>query len=154
MTVETEVDPETLDAEVPNLMLQPLVENAIRHGIARRREAGHIRLAAWRDHDRLELRVRDNGPGLSSEREIMGRNGVGLANTQARLRQLYGDAHRFELLAPETGGLEVVLSIPFKLRGGPARTVQTIEPSLAQASVPGHRDRSAPLKKPRESTRE
>jgi len=143
LSVETEIDPETLDAEVPNLMLQPLVENAIRHGIARRREAGHIRLAAWRDHDRLELRVRDNGPGLSSEREMMGRSGVGLANTQARLRQLYGDAHRFELLAPETGGLEVVLSIPFKLRGGPTRSVQAIEssraqaaPSLATATVP------------------
>jgi two-component system, LytTR family, sensor kinase len=135
LTVETEVDPETLDAEVPNLMLQPLVENAIRHGIARRREAGHIRLAAWRDGDRLELRVRDNGPGLSSEGELLGRSGVGLANTEARLRQLYGDGHRFELLAPETGGLEVVLSIPFKLRGGPARSVQPIERSEAPSSA-------------------
>jgi LytS/YehU family sensor histidine kinase len=127
LSVETDVDPETLDAEVPNLMLQPLVENAIRHGIARRREAGHIRLAAWRDGDRLELRVRDNGPGLCSEGEQTGRSGVGLANTQARLRQLYGVAHRFELLAPESGGLEVVLSIPFKLRAGPARFVQPAE---------------------------
>jgi two-component system, LytTR family, sensor kinase len=127
LSIETEIDPETLDAEVPNLMLQPLVENAIRHGIARRREAGHIRLMAWRDGDRLELRVRDNGPGLSSERDMVGRSGVGLSNTQARLRQLYGPAHRFELLAPESGGLEVALSIPFKLRSGPPRAVQAIE---------------------------
>jgi signal transduction histidine kinase len=134
LSVETEIDPETLDAEVPNLMLQPLVENAIRHGIARRREAGHIRLAAWRDGDRLELRVRDNGPGLSSEGELAGRGGVGLSNTQARLRQLYGATHRFELLAPDTGGLEVVLSIPFKLRIGPPRTVQPIEEIQPDAS--------------------
>ncbi len=127
LSVQTDIDPETLDAEVPNLMLQPLVENAIRHGIARRREAGHIHLAAWRDGDRLELRVRDNGPGLSSEGELLGGSGVGLSNTQARLRQLYGTAHRFELLAPEAGGLEVVLSIPFKLRGGATRTVQPVE---------------------------
>jgi hypothetical protein len=58
-------------------------------------------------------------------------SGVGLSNTQARLRQLYGAAHRLELLAPETGGLEVVLSIPFKLRGGPTRTVQPIEEAEA-----------------------
>ena len=127
LSVETEIDPETLDAEVPNLVLQPLVENAIRHGVSRRREAGHIRLAAWRDGDRLELRVRDNGPGLSAEGELPGGSGVGLSNTQARLRQLYGAAHRFELLAPDTGGLEVVLSIPFKLRGGPARAVRPLE---------------------------
>jgi two-component system, LytTR family, sensor kinase len=135
LSVETAIDPETLDAELPNLMLQPLVENAIRHGIARRREAGHIRLAAWRDGDRLELRVRDNGPGLSSEGELLGGSGVGLSNTQARLRQLYGAAHRFELLAPETGGLEVVLSIPFKLRSGPARAVQPVEETKGQPSV-------------------
>ena len=127
LSVETDVDPETLDAEIPNLMLQPLVENAIRHGIARRREAGHIRLAAWRDGDRLELRVQDNGPGLSSEGEILGGTGVGLSNTKARLSQLYGPGHRFELLAPEAGGLEVVLSIPFKLRATPTRVVQPIE---------------------------
>jgi two-component system LytT family sensor kinase len=135
LSVETDIDPETLDAEVPNLMLQPLVENAIRHGIARRREAGHIRLAAWRDGDRLELRVRDNGPGLSSEGELLGRSGVGLSNTQARLRQLYGAAHRFELLAPESGGLEVVLSIPFKLRSVPARAVQPVEATRVPSSA-------------------
>jgi two-component system LytT family sensor kinase len=133
--VETEIDPETLDAEVPNLMLQPLVENAIRHGIARRREAGHIHLAAWRDGDRLELRVRDNGPGISSKAELLGRSGVGLSNTQARLRQLYGAAHRFELLAPEAGGLEVALSIPFRLRNLPPRVVQPVGATQGQPSA-------------------
>jgi LytS/YehU family sensor histidine kinase len=108
------VDAEVLDAQVPNLILQPLVENAVRHGIARRRETGRIRLSAWRDGDRLEIRVRDNGPGLAAEGELLGRSGVGLANTQARLRQLYGSKHRFELVVPESGGVEVTLSIPYR----------------------------------------
>ena len=134
LSVDTEIDPEVLDAEVPNLILQPLVENAIRHGIARRREPGHIRLAAWRDRDRLELRVRDNGPGLSSEGELLERSGVGLANTQARLRQLYGATHRFELLTPESGGVEVALSIPFKSRGAVIPPVPPCEDALGEAT--------------------
>jgi two-component system LytT family sensor kinase len=117
LRVETKIDPETLDAEVPNLLLQPLVENALRHGIARRREAGLIELVARRENGRLELRVRDDGPGLPSEAEMSRRGGVGLANTQARLQQLYGSAHRFELLNRPEGGLEVVLSLPFRVQG-------------------------------------
>jgi signal transduction histidine kinase len=136
LTVETRVDPETLDAEVPNLILQPLVENAIRHGIARRREPGHVRLAAWREGDRLELRIRDNGPGLSSEGELQGRGGVGLSNTQARLRQLYGKDHRFELLAPEAGGLEVALSVPFKGASLPPEVQPVGEARSAPSPLP------------------
>jgi two-component system LytT family sensor kinase len=117
LRVETRIDPETLDAEVPNLLLQPLVENALRHGIARRREAGLIELVARRENGRLELRVRDDGPGLPSEAEMSRRGGVGLANTQARLRQLYGSAHRFELCNRPEGGLEVALSFPFRVQG-------------------------------------
>jgi two-component system LytT family sensor kinase len=117
LRVETHVDPETLDAEVPNLLLQPLVENALRHGIARRREAGLVELVARRENGRLELRVRDDGPGLPSEAEMSRRGGVGLANTQARLQQLYGSAHRFELLNRPEGGLEVILSLPFRVQG-------------------------------------
>jgi LytS/YehU family sensor histidine kinase len=117
LIVETAVDPQVLDAEVPNLILQPLVENAIRHGIARRREPGRIRLEAFRDQDRLELRVKDNGPGLPSEGATGSRGGVGLANTQARLRQLYGASHRFELITPREGGVEVALSIPLRTLG-------------------------------------
>jgi signal transduction histidine kinase len=120
LIVETAVDPLVLDAEVPNLILQPLVENAIRHGIARRREPGRIRLEAFRDQDRLELRVKDNGPGLPGEGATGSRGGVGLANTQARLRQLYGTAHRFELITPDDGGVEVALSIPLRTLPSPA----------------------------------
>jgi signal transduction histidine kinase len=76
-----------------------------------------IELVARRENGRLELRLRDDGPGLPSEAEMSRRGGVGLANTQARLRQLYGSAHRFELINRPEGGLEVALSLPFRVQG-------------------------------------
>ena len=138
LAVETVVDPGVLDAEVPNLVLQPLVENAIRHGIARRREPGRIRVEAYRDGARLEIRIKDNGPGLPAEGPI-GSRGVGLANTQARLRQLYGPDHRFELLSPTEGGLEVAMSIPLRTHGPlPRREAQAQdqEPPVAVEAAP------------------
>jgi len=131
LAVEIDVDPETLDAEVPNLILQPLVENAIRHGIERRMDAGRLRLSARREGGRLALTVQDDGPGLPPEAELAFRRGVGLANTQARLTQLYGADQRFELLNRPEGGLEVALSIPFRLHppGGP-------EPSPDRVAAP------------------
>jgi signal transduction histidine kinase len=137
LTVETAVDPVVLDAEVPNLLLQPLVENAIRHGIARRRAPGRIRLEAFRDGDRLELRVKDDGPGLPAEGPVGSRGGVGLSNTQARLRQLYGSAHRFELLTPDEGGVEVVLSIPWRTVGSATANAAEAAPSDGVAQTSG-----------------
>ena len=116
LTVTLSVDPETLDAEVPNLLLQPLVENAIRHGLGKRQDAGHIEIVARRNFERLDLRIRDDGPGLPEGSETALRAGVGLANTQARLEQLYGSNHRFDLRNRPEGGLEVALEIPFRLR--------------------------------------
>jgi signal transduction histidine kinase len=115
LTVELRIDPETLDAEVPNLALQPLVENAIRHGICRRQDAGHIEIGARRNYDHLDLWIRDNGPGMPEGTETALRTGVGLANTAARLQQLYPGAHRFELRNRPEGGLEVLLQIPFRV---------------------------------------
>jgi LytS/YehU family sensor histidine kinase len=131
LAVETDIDPETLDAEVPNLILQPLLENAIRHGIERRMGAGRIRLAARREGARLLLTIQDDGPGLPPEAELAFRRGIGLANTQARLNQLYGTDQSFELLNRPEGGLEVALSIPFRLRP-PDR-----ETSRDRSAVPG-----------------
>jgi signal transduction histidine kinase len=121
LSVTLRVDPETLDAVVPNLLLQPLVENAIRHGIGRRQDAGRIEITAHRDHDRLNLRIRDDGPGLPEGEEAVPRAGVGLANTAARLQQLYPNSHRFDLTNRPEGGLEVALEIPFRLDVSPAR---------------------------------
>jgi len=114
LAVRIDVDPEALDAPVPNLILQPLVENAVRHGIARRSEAGLIEITACREGATLVLHVRDDGPGLRMVPEVALRRGVGLANTQARLRQTYGPGHGFELRNRAEGGLEVALRIPLE----------------------------------------
>jgi len=111
LTVEFDVAPETREARVPNLLLQPLVENAVRHGIAKRRGPGRIEIRAVRRDGRLELAVRDDGEGLAGG--AAGGAGIGLANTRERLAQLYGSEHRLELRDAPGGGLEVAIAIPF-----------------------------------------
>src|SRR5262245_40790860 len=113
LTVRLAVAPETLDASVPNLILQPIVENAIRHGIAPRSSAGWIEIRAERREGMVELQVIDDGPGLQPAGEEL-REGIGLTNTRARLRQLYGDEHRIEIEDAAEGGLAVKLSIPYR----------------------------------------
>jgi two-component system LytT family sensor kinase len=104
-----------MDAMVPNLLLQPLVENAIRYGIGRRSAAGHIEVFVRRIDDRLMLQVRDDGPGLPNEWLPSMTGGVGLTNTQGRLQQMYGPSHEFVLGNHATGGAEVTIVIPFRL---------------------------------------
>jgi sensor histidine kinase YesM len=113
LTVRVLAPPETLDASVPNLVLQPIVENAIRHGIAPRSSAGRIEIRAERRNGMIELQVIDDGPGLRPGNEEF-KEGIGLANTRARLRRLYGDEHRIEIKNADEGGLVVNLSIPFR----------------------------------------
>ena len=108
LTYHVDVAPDALDARVPPLILQPLVENAIRHGIARRVSAGRIEIAAARRNGGLHMSVRDDGPGLAPD----ARDGVGLSNTRARLQQLYGASHSFEIKSAEGGGAVVSLVIP------------------------------------------
>lgn len=110
LTVRMEIDPKTLDAQVPNLILQPLVENAVRHGVAARLMPGQISVTSRRRDSRLVLEVWDDGPGL---KDGPVEEGVGLANTRARLNQHYGDDHRFELGSAREGGLHIALTIPF-----------------------------------------
>ena len=113
LRIEMDVRPDTLDAGVPNLVLQPLVENAVQHGISQRPENGEIRVSAHRAGDMLVLEVADNGPGFASRNAADRHPGRGLANTRERLRQLYGDAHRFELRDNAGAGLTVSVTIPF-----------------------------------------
>ena len=115
LTVRMDVDPQTLDCQVPNLILQPIVENAIRHGIAPRSTPGLVEVKAERSNGMLRLQVKDNGPGLLSGLDIKkdSGTGIGLSNTRGRLTQLYGEAHRFEMLNDPRGGLVVTLDIPF-----------------------------------------
>ncbi len=112
LSVKYEIDPETLDAEVPRLILQPLVENAIKHGVAPRSGPGTIRISSRRDGDDLRLEVSDNGVGLSGGARAKLHDGVGLSNTRARLECLYGSAHALEF--SEAGqGLTVEMRFPF-----------------------------------------
>ena len=110
LRVEINVTPETLPAFVPNLILQPLVENAVRHGIATRATAGTITISAYRAEGQLVLIVRDNGPGLAASN---GKEGVGLLNTRARLQQLYDEAQTFAIENDLAGGAVVRLTFPF-----------------------------------------
>ena len=108
-----DVDPATLDALVPNLILQPLVENAIRHGIANRREGGRVEVRSQMVGDTVHLWVIDDGPGLDRDGPTAHRTGVGLANTRARLERLYGAKHDFVLRSASKGGVEAAIRIPF-----------------------------------------
>ena len=108
-----DVDDEVLSAEVPALVLQPLVENAVKHAVAPREEGARVEVVARRDGDDLVLDVADDGPGLGSG-DGTGGLGVGLANVRDRLRQRYGDAGRLDLSRPEGGGLRVRLRLPLQ----------------------------------------
>jgi signal transduction histidine kinase len=114
LSVRFDIDPETLDAYVPNLLLQPLVENSVRHAVAVRIEPGTIEVSARRTGDRLQLQVRDNGPGLPKGRTPDGGSGVGLANTRSRLEYLYGASQALQFAEPPGGGLAVIVTIPFR----------------------------------------
>ena len=116
LTTHFDIEPQTLAAQTPNLILQPIIENAIKHGLAQPTNAGRIEVRAARRNHWLRIEVRDNGAGLPSQAEAngVGREGLGLANTRARLQRLYGSAHRFELSNAADGGLLVTLEIPFQ----------------------------------------
>ena len=108
-----DVDPAVVSALVPDFVLQPLVENALRHGLAKRTEAGLLLISAHREGDELVLSVRDDGPGFD-ERGEPHREGVGLANTRERLTALYGDRGRLELTGIRGGGVTATLRIPYR----------------------------------------
>jgi two-component system LytT family sensor kinase len=114
LSVTFEVQPETLDARVPRLILQPLVENAIKHGIAPRPGEGRIAIRVRREGNRLQMEVRDNGDGLSLDALAALQKGVGLSNTHARLKHHYGIDYRFEFCR-EPGGLTVRVVVPWRV---------------------------------------
>jgi signal transduction histidine kinase len=116
LTIEIDVEPDALDALVPALVLQPLVENAIRHGVTRRPGDALVRIAARRADATIELEVRDTGRGLPSDVPGALREGVGLSNTRQRLAELYGDAASLRLGNAPGGGARVDLVLPFQPR--------------------------------------
>lgn len=121
LSVEITADPSLLDAAVPQMGLQPIVENAVRHGIGRSSAAGKIRISAARVDSTLELKVQDDGPGLMPPELAQG-CGIGLANTRLRLHQLYGDAARLSLENSVQGGAIATMVIPYHSAPGSSET--------------------------------
>lgn len=115
LSVNMHIAPDVLDASVPNMILQPLVENAIKHGIAPRSSGGRIDINAFRSNGHLEIDVSDDGLGVPFGDLQNLPEGVGLSNTRRRLMHLYGKEHRFDLRKLEKGGLGVSLEIPFRV---------------------------------------
>ncbi|GLC23896.1 sensor histidine kinase [Roseisolibacter agri] len=114
LTVETTADDAALDVLVPTLVLQPLVENAIRHGVERIAGPGNVAIDARLEGESLVLRVTDNGPGVAPDAPTAG-SGVGLRNTVARLEQLYGAAQRFTIAAAPQGGTVAEIRLPRRI---------------------------------------
>jgi two-component system LytT family sensor kinase len=110
LRIEVQVAPEAERARVPTLMLQPLLENAMEHGVSRRPGAAVVSLTARQEGERLVLTVSDDGPGPAG-----GGEGIGLRNTRERLQALHGDRHRMELVSGATGGAVLRIELPFRL---------------------------------------
>ena len=119
LTVTFELEPQTLSAQVPHLILQPMVENAIQHAIAPRSARGHINIEAKRLNSLLRVAISDNGPGISSNANLPWKQGVGLTNVRTRLRQIYGPDFRFELMNTKGGGVTAFMEIPFEREPNP-----------------------------------
>ncbi|MFB3786023.1 MAG: sensor histidine kinase [bacterium] len=134
LTIEYDIDPESLEAMVPTMIFQPLVENSIRHGIAKRASAGKILIQIRRRDPVLQLTVEDNGAGGVEKPAGEAQNGIGLLNTKQRLQQLYGPAHQFAMRFLPRGGVQVVLEIPYRAAGAPAEE-QEEEPVLEDTRV-------------------
>ena len=119
LTVVFDLEPQTLSAQVPHLILQPVVENAIQHAIAPRAARGYINIEAKRLDSFLRVAISDNGPGISSNGFLPSKKCVGLANVRTRLAQVYGPDFRFELTNNGNGGLTVTMEIPFHREANP-----------------------------------
>jgi sensor histidine kinase YesM len=112
LRVEMNVDPSAVDGLVPCFLLQPIVENAIRHGIARCEHSGVVEASAIRDGDELHLRVRDTGPGMLDEQQ--NGHGIGLKNTRERLDHFYQEGYKMQAQPLSAGGFEVAITIPYE----------------------------------------
>jgi signal transduction histidine kinase len=135
LIVRFDVQPETLDTLVPNLILQPLVENAIKHGVAKKAGPGHVDISARRDGDKLHMEVRDDGVGLSEDALTALQKGIGVSTTRARLQHLFGADYRFEFHR-QSAGLTVVVAIPWRTEAS-ARVEDPGHDRTHHAEAPG-----------------
>ena len=134
LVVRFDIQPDTLDTLVPSLLLQPLVENAIKYGVARKSGPGHIDISARRDGDKLLLEVRDDGIGLTEDALTAMHKGIGVSTTRARLQHLFGADYRFEFHRL-TQGLAVVVALPWRQAGGGGGDVSHVPAASSSASA-------------------
>jgi LytS/YehU family sensor histidine kinase len=117
LQVDANIPPELLQAQVPSLLLQPIVENALKHGIAKRAQGGQVRLEAARLNGHLRLSVYNDGPQLPADWQNNSL-GVGLSNLVTRLRSLYGEQFEFSLASRDGRGVEASVSVPYTTEAG------------------------------------
>jgi LytS/YehU family sensor histidine kinase len=135
LVVRFDIEPDTLDARVPTFLLQPLVENAIKHGVSKKAGPGHIDIRARRDHDKLRIEVRDDGVGLSETALTALQKGIGVSTTRARLQHQFGADYRFEFHR-QAQGLAVVVALPWRTQtaaasGDRSRTTDRVREGTA-----------------------
>ncbi|MFC1725667.1 sensor histidine kinase [candidate division KSB1 bacterium] len=114
LKIEMEIQPETLDASVPTLLLQPITENAVTHGISPHKKPGILKIVSKKIDENFIVEVHDSGDGIDSKTDTENSNGIGISNTRERLKQLYAENHSFELTGSPMGGLLVRIKFPFK----------------------------------------
>jgi LytS/YehU family sensor histidine kinase len=122
LRVELDIDRASLEARVPNMIIQPLVENAIQYGIARIRFGGTLGLRTERDDGKLRIVIVNDGPQAAALHRAEG-SGIGLANARSRLQQLYGGAYQLRLMERPQGGAELHLEIPFREQERPRQAL-------------------------------
>ncbi|TAK67573.1 MAG: hypothetical protein EPO24_00355 [Bacteroidetes bacterium] len=115
LNVQRAISPDVLNVRVPTLILQPLLENALEHGIAKREQGGVVELSAERVNGAVHIRVTDNGPGINPGNNAAERRGIGLQNTESRLQKLYGGEYGFEISSKLEGGTTVQITLPYQL---------------------------------------
>ena len=120
LQVEFNIAPDSLDASIPSMLLQPLIENAVLHGVGRLKQGGVIAIQTTAEDDRLRIVVTNSGPLHNADADSEeNRRGIGLANTRERLRRVYGSACEFSLLWPDSGGCVLTIQVPFKKIAAP-----------------------------------
>lgn len=140
LVVSYDIEEDAHEAQVPTLLLQPLVENAIKHGVARKSGAGHIAVSARRDNNMLWLEVRDDGVGLSEDALTALQKGIGVSTTRARLQHQFGADYRFEFHRLSQG-VAVVVAVPW--RTGVGGTTDNAERVAHEEAADNDRGRRA-----------
>ena len=136
LRTEIDVMPDAWEAAVPAFVLQPLIENAVRHAIAPREAGGAITLEAHRSGEMLHVSIVDDGPGVRDEPQGTGTGRIGLTNTRDRLRQLYGDGGRLQLVSVPGGGTRATIEIPFRRTVGDPAHHSVPRPAQRSADEP------------------